>query len=145
MHKEQIEKFKDQFIEHRLTPQRRLVLEILMDNKDHHLSAEEVYRLSREKGEDIGIATVYRTLDLLEEMGLIHKLNFGDGRSRYELEHSPLEHQHHHLLCLNCQEIIEVEEDLLQRLEETIEKKHGFKIVDHRVQFFGYCQRCRET
>ncbi len=141
-----LSEIKEQFKEHRLTPQRRLVLEIFLENRDGHLSAEEVYQLSREKKGEIGLATIYRTLELLEALGLLHKINFGDGRSRYELvpvdysEH----HHHHHLVCLVCGGILEVEEDLLHQLEELIEAKHNFCIVNHNLQFFGYCSRCQQ-
>jgi len=135
-----------QFKEYRLTPQRRLVLQIFLENKERHLSAEEVYQFSRDKNEEIGIATVYRTLELLEGLGLLRKMNFGDGRSRYELIQPDVteHHHHHHLLCLSCNRIFEVEEDLLHNLEEIIEEKHHFSIVNHNVQFFGYCKYCRQ-
>ncbi|MEW5919477.1 MAG: transcriptional repressor [Bacillota bacterium] len=140
---------KNQFREHRLTPQRKLVLEIFLENKEHHLSAEELYQISREKGEEIGLATIYRTLELLEELGLLQKMNFGDGRSRYEL--GPMEtldrhhhHHHHHLICLECGRILEVEEDLLSQLEKVVEEKHNFQIINHYLQFFGYCPACRQ-
>ena len=141
---EPLEGIAEQFTKHRLTPQRRLVLEILSENKDLHLSAKEVYQALRKKGYEVGVATVYRTLDLLDEMGLIHRLNFGDGCNRFELSSLGLGHNHHHLLCLECRSITEVEEDFLQKLEETVEIKHGFRVTDHRVQLYGYCQKCRE-
>ena len=137
---------ESRFTEHRLTPHRRLVLQIFLENRDRHLSAEELYNLSREKEKEIGIATIYRTLELLEELGLLRKVNFGDGRSRYELIQMDLsEHHHHHLLCLSCNRIIEVEEDLLHQLEDTIEQKHHFSIVNHNLQFFGYCKSCQKN
>ncbi|RJX29248.1 MAG: transcriptional repressor [Dethiobacter sp.] len=144
--KKKISEMESQFKEHRLTPQRRLVLEIFLENKERHLSAEEVFQLSREKGEEIGLATIYRTLELLEALGLLRKMNFGDGRSRYELVQLDLteHHHHHHLVCLSCSRIFEVEEDFLHQLEEIIEQKHHFSIVNHNLQFFGYCKYCRQ-
>lgn len=142
-----IGEIKSQFGEHRLTPQRKLVLQIFMENKEQHLSAEELYQLSREKGEDIGLATIYRTLELLEELGFLQKMNFGDGRSRYELVPTDMQertHHHHHLICLDCGQILEVEEDLLNQLERVVEEKHNFQIVNHYLQFFGYCPTCRQ-
>ncbi len=139
-----IEAMESQFKEYRLTPQRRLVLEIFLQHRQRHLSAEEVFTFSRARGEEIGLATIYRTLELLEGLGLIHKLNFGDGRSRYEMAHQDLSHHHHHhLVCLGCDEIFEVEDDLLHQLEEVIEQKHGFDIVNHNLQFYGYCSKCQ--
>jgi len=141
--KKKISEMESQFKQYRLTPQRRLVLEIFLENREKHLSAEEIYQLSRQK-EEIGLATIYRTLDLLEELGLLSKINFGDGRSRYELIQDGLNdtHNHHHLICLNCGRIQEVEEDLLHKLEEIVERKHHFSIVNHNLQFYGYCNRC---
>ena len=131
------------FKDYRLTPQRRLVLELFWEHKDKHLSAEEVHRLLQDKEKQVGLATVYRTLDLLVELGLLHKHHFGDGRSRYESVQKTTEHHHHHLLCMNCQEILEVKEDLLHHLEKRIAEEHDFKVIDHQLQFFGYCSRCR--
>ncbi len=143
-----IGEMKNQFKEYRLTPQRKLVLEIFMENKDRHLSAEELYQLSRDKGEDIGLATIYRTLELLEELGLLQKMNFGDGRSRYEMVPTDMQarhhHHHHHLICLECGRILEAEEDLLNQLERVVEEQHNFQIVNHYLQFFGYCPSCRQ-
>lgn len=146
MVEDKISEMENHFKEYRLTPQRKLVLKIFLENKERHLSAEEVFRLSREKGEDIGLATIYRTLELLEELALLHKMNFGDGRSRYELTPSNVEqhHHHHHLVCLNCARIFEVEDDLLQQLESVVESQYRFKIVNHNLQFFGYCSKCRQ-
>ena len=144
MVEKKISEMENQFKEHRLTPQRRLVLEIFLENSERHLSAEEVFQVSREKGEDIGLATIYRSLDLLEELGLLHKMNFGDGRSRYEIASSNVEHHHHHhLVCLGCTRIFEVEDVLLHQLENVVENKYQFKIINHNLQFYGYCAVCR--
>ncbi len=140
----QLDDYKDKFKEHKLTPQRKLILEVLLENQDSHLSAEEVFKLVQEKNDDIGLATIYRTLDLLDELEVVHKLNFGDGRSRYELNKSDKKHHHHHLICMGCNEIIEVKDDLLQKLEKTIETEHKFEILDHRVKFYGYCPSCKQ-
>ncbi|MDW7651929.1 MAG: Fur family transcriptional regulator [Bacillota bacterium] len=142
--KKKLETFREQFKEHKMTPQRRTILETLLENPEEHLSAEELYALVKEKDPEIGFATVYRTLDLLDELNILHKLNFGDGRSRYELSHLQSEHHHHHLVCLECNQILEVKEDLLNQLESLIERENNFRIVDHRVQFYGYCDRCDE-
>lgn len=138
-----LEAYRRQFKDYKMTPQRRLILETLLENQDHHLSAEELYKLVHEKDKDVGLATIYRTLELLDELQIVQKLNFGDGRSRYELTqpHSD-QHHHHHLVCLRCQQIYEVKEDLLHQLETLIEREHGFQIQDHRVSFFGYCRDC---
>lgn len=131
---------------YKLTPQRKEILQIFIDSEDvKHLSAEEVYELLQQKEFDFGLATVYRNVELLYSLGILNKVEFGDGRTRYELSDSdPQIHQHHHLICLNCKKIIEFEEDLLEHLEIFIEKKSNFKIVNHEVKFFGYCSDCKD-
>ena len=97
----------------------------------------------REKDSDIGLATVYRALDLLSELGILVQVDFGDGCARYELNNAdPKAHHHHHLICLKCKNVIEFDEVLLDQLEAYIEKKSGFQIVNHEVKFFGYCSDC---
>ncbi len=126
----------------KLTPQRRATLEVLFNNQGQHLNTEEIYAIVKEKCPEIGLATVYRTLQLLDEMGLISKLNLDDGCSRYEFNNHDEDHQHHHLICQSCGAVIEVELDLLDQLEEAIEKEYRFRIKDHKVKFFGICSNC---
>lgn len=129
---------------HKLTNQRRVVLEILLENPGEHLSAEDVYDRLRDKGMDVGLATVYRSLELLAELGILQRMEFGDGCSRYELgDNDPLAHQHHHLICLRCGKVREFPDDMLDALEREISEKSGFKIDDHKVMFFGYCKECQ--
>ncbi len=125
---------------YKLTPQRRATLEVFSENRDKHLSTEEIYALVQEKYSKIGIATVYRTLQLFEQLGIINKLSFDDGCNRYELAGD--EEDHHHLVCLSCGRIQEVQEGLLGHLEKKIAEKTHFKVVNHRVKFFGYCGKC---
>jgi len=129
---------------YKLTPQRSAVLYILMENEGKHLTTEEVYELVKKEYPEIGLATVYRTLQILEELNFIFKLNLDDGRNRYELVHGEEDHYHHHLICTNCGSLIEVEGDLLEALEKQIEKKYNFKITNHILKFFGTCNKCKE-
>jgi len=126
----------------KLTTQRRAVLDVLMEHKGKHLSTEEIYEYVKEKCPEIGLATVYRTVQLFEEIKIIDRLNFDDGCSRYELIIDNEEHHHHHLICESCGRVIEVEEDLLEELEERIESKYYFKVKNHKVKFYGLCQKC---
>lgn len=130
---------------YKMTPQRKEILQIFIENEnDHHLSAEEVYDILKTKEFDFGLATVYRNVELLSSLGILSKINFDDGRTRYELNSSdPQTHQHHHLICLKCRKIIEFEEDLLDNLEKVINQKSGFDIVNHEVKFYGYCADCK--
>lgn len=142
---ESLEKLRDKLKEkgYKLTPQRRATLNTIIENKGKHLSTEEIYDRVKNKCPEIGLATVYRTLQLLDELGVISKINFDDGCARYELNTQEEDHQHHHLICLKCGKVIEVEMDLMETLEEEIEKNYDFEISDHRVKFFGHCSKCK--
>ncbi|MGL4761495.1 MAG: Fur family transcriptional regulator [Sarcina sp.] len=129
---------------YKLTPQRRAIVDIIMDSEKKHLTAEEIYDQVKINCPEIGLATVYRTILLLEEMGVIYKLDLNDGCSRYELANENENHRHHHLVCNSCGSVSEVEDDLLEELENEVEQKYGFKIEDHSVKFFGLCQKCRK-
>lgn len=127
---------------YKLTTQRRAVLDVIIENQEKHLSPEEIYDIVKIRYPEIGIATVYRTLQLLEKLNIIYRLNFDDGYNRYELNLDS--ENHHHLICLKCGDIMEVKLDLLENLENEIEDENGFKIVDHNVKFFGYCIDCQK-
>lgn len=130
---------------YKMTPQRKEILKIFVEHADsHHMSAEDVYSILQENDSEIGLATVYRALDLLSELGILFKIEFGDGCARYELNTTdPNVHHHHHLICVKCKKVIEFEEDLLDELEANIAEKSGFQILNHEVKFFGYCKDCR--
>jgi len=130
--------------ESKLTPQRRATLDVLLENQSNHLSTEEIYELVKEKFPDVGLATIYRTLQLFDDFGIIKKLNFGDGCYRYELSEDH-KHQHHHLICIKCGKVLEFDDDLLDDLEQKIEKNNDFKVVDHVVKFLGYCKECQQS
>ncbi|AGK97274.1 Fur family transcriptional regulator [Clostridium pasteurianum] len=144
---DEIEKLKNNLKQkgYKLTPQRRAVLDIIIQSEGQHLTAEEIYELVKVDCPEIGLATVYRTVLLLEELGVISKLDLNDGCSRYELVHENENHQHHHLICTNCGKVIEVEGDLLDSLEHTIEEKYVFKIKNHSVKFYGLCSDCNKS
>ena len=129
----------------KLTTQRRGVLDVLLDNNDKHLSTEEIYSFVKDKYPEIGLATVYRTVQLFEEMGIIDRLNFDDGCSRFELSSPTNDHHHHHLMCEKCNKVFEVENDLLADIESDIYKKYGFQVKNHNVMFYGYCKDCRQS
>ncbi len=122
------------------TRPRQQVLEVLLENSDKHISAEELHQMLGEHSAT-GLATVYRTLDLLTEVGIVQRLMFGDGCNRYELAGDA--HHHHHLVCDRCGGVWEVPLDLLDNLERLIEKKHKFLIKGHHLQFNGLCAKCR--
>lgn len=136
--KEKIKEHKYKF-----TTQRQDILQVFTESDENHMSAEDVYRAVKEVRPDIGLATVYRTLDLFVELNLLRKLDFGDGRARYELYNHDEPHFHHHLICLNCGVIREFRHDMLEPLEKMIMAKDQFEVVDHVLKFYGYCGECR--
>lgn len=125
---------------HKMTPQRWAIISIFLMNKGRHLSADDVYSILKETYPNNGIATVYRTLDLLEEIEVLKKHNFGDGRARYEIWDDD---SHHHLVCKQCGSITEVEDDLFRELEQCLQSKTGFRITDSVAKFNGVCATCQ--
>ena len=99
----------------------------------------------KEKAPDIGLATVYRTLELLLELKIVDKINFGDGVYRYDLRKDGDVHFHHHLVCMNCGSVHEIEDDLLLDVEKIVESDYDFKIKDHRLTFYGICSKCQDV
>jgi len=87
---------------YKLTPQREATVLVLLEHEADHLSAEDVFLLVKEKSPEIGLATVYRTLELLTDLKIVDKINFGDGVSRFDLRQEGSAHFHHHLICIEC-------------------------------------------
>lgn len=143
---DRLERIKQELHSHnyKLTPQREATVRVLLEHQDDHLSAEDVYLLVKEKAPEIGLATVYRTLELLNELKIVHKLNFGDGVARYEFRAEGAERHHHHLICVQCGAVDEILEDLLKNVEKKVEADFNFKILDHRLIFHGICHRCQQ-
>ena len=141
-----IERIKQQLhsARYKLTPQREATVRVLLEHEEDHLSAEDVYLLVKEKSPEIGLATVYRTLELLTELKIVDKINFGDGVSRYDLRQEGASHFHHDLVCRECGSVDEIQEDLIEDFEEFVEKHWNFKIIDHRLTFHGICHRCQD-
>jgi Fur family ferric uptake transcriptional regulator len=129
---------------YKLTPQREATVRVLLENEEDHLSAEDVYLLVKVKSPEIGLATVYRTLELLTELKVVDKINFGDGVSRYDLRQEGAAHFHHHLVCIECGAVDEIQEDLLEDVEAVVERRWNFIIKDHRLTFHGICYRCQD-
>ncbi|GAA3725513.1 Fur family transcriptional regulator [Salinicoccus jeotgali] len=130
--------------QYKLTPQREVTVRVLLENERDHLSAEDVFLKVKDKYPEIGLATVYRTLELLSELKVLDKINFGDGVSRYDLRKEGAEHFHHHLVCMECGAVEEIEEDLLGDVEKIVENDYNFKVLDHRLTFHGVCRDCQE-
>lgn len=139
-----IEKIKQQLQTrgYKLTSQREATVRVLLENEADHLSAEDVFMLVKDKAPEIGLATVYRTLELLSDLHVVEKMNFGDGVARYDLRNESTHHHHHHLICVQCGSVEEIMDDWLGPLEERLEKEYHFKVLDHRLDFQGVCRKC---
>lgn len=135
---------------YRMTLGREAILDVLA-NSDSHLSAEDIYMKVHPLYPNIGLTTVYRTLDILSNLGMVFKFDFGDGRARYELtEEQRSGNHHHHLVCTGCNRVInytdfvDEEIELLKKVEYALSKRHGFVITNHLIQFHGLCEKCRK-
>jgi Fur family ferric uptake transcriptional regulator len=124
---------------YRLTPQRIMVVDAL-HSVESHISAEEIFEKLKEKYPYANISTVYRTLELLKELGLAAEIEIGDGIARYHArEHS----KHHHLICHKCGTAIELPEADLQPLAASLLKNHKFKADVRHLAIFGLCSKCQ--
>ncbi len=133
----------------KLTPGREGIMSILSVAKEH-LSADDIHIKLRKDYPGIGLATVYRTLELLVKRNLVYKFDFGDGRARYEIiSDEKGKNHHHHLVCKKCSRVIDYndfidkEVELLQKTEKGLSQKYNFKITDHLIQFYGLCDKCK--
>jgi Fur family peroxide stress response transcriptional regulator len=125
---------------HRLTPQRMAVLRILAESSAHP-SAQDIYRQVQVDFPMTSLATVYKTITLLKEMGQVLELGFGDGSSRYDgRTHLP----HPHLVCVHCKTIVDWKSDALSDLAWQIAQESGYKIVGHRLDLLGLCPDCQK-
>ena len=138
-----LENFKKLLRVNRLkyTKQRELILEIIYDNSGH-FTPEDIYNLIKKSYPDIklGIATVYRTLTLLEEANLVSSISFGAQGKKYEFG---LGSHHDHLVCLECGDISEFYDETMERLQEKIAKKFNFKMTTHIMKIMGICSTCQ--
>ena len=125
---------------HSMTSQRRLLLELLRD-AEGHIDAKELYRRASAKDDSIGQATVYRSLNLFKELGLIDETRLGKIRCYYEIKQS-LEHQH--LVCRGCGKVMEFQNPHFQKLIEAVRREHGFKVTKAELYLEGYCTECEE-
>ena len=124
----------------KLTAPRNAILEILRQHR-HPMSNKEIFE-ALHKGE-CDLATVYRSMHLLEEMGMVKRFDFGDGVARFELLEEGDDGHHHHLVCTQCAEVIEIDECFSREVEEKIAARSGFKAVTHKLEFFGICPGCQ--
>jgi len=125
----------------KLTGERLTILASIFQ-RESHFDAETLHALLRTEGGDISRATVYRTLDLLVQSGLVRKNSLGASHANYEAAHG--DEHHDHLICLNCNKVVEFYRPDLENLQEGICADHGFKLVHHSLQIFGLCPACKD-
>ncbi|DAB31378.1 MAG TPA: transcriptional repressor [Sulfurospirillum sp. UBA11407] len=138
-------RFKD-LLKHnnlKFTKQREVVLKTLYNN-DEHFTPESLYLLIKETYPElnVGIATVYRTLNLLEESSIVTSISFGSAGKKYELANKP---HHDHLICKCCGLIVEFENGDIETKQEEIASKNGFKLTSHLMQLYGICENCQKS
>lgn len=125
----------------KVTLPRLKILEILEKSKEHHLSAEDIYRVLLDSGEDIGLATVYRVLTQFEDAGLVVRHHFESGQSVFEMDHGA---HHDHLVCVKCGGVEEFVDDIIEKRQEEIAKQAGYTITDHSLNIYGICKKCQK-
>jgi Fur family ferric uptake transcriptional regulator len=137
-----LERFRRHLRDRRLpvTRQRELVAQAVLLSEEH-LSVEAIQKRLRERGEHVGTATVYRTLEVLVESGLVRAHDFGEGFKRYEP--MPQQAHHEHLICVRCGRVVEFANDRLERMLPIIADEYAFQHQRHRVEVYGLCQECR--
>jgi Fur family transcriptional regulator, ferric uptake regulator len=124
----------------RSTAQRRLIVDTFFDG-GAHVTIEDLLGEVRAHDRGIGYATVYRTLKLLAECGVASERRFGDGLSRYELADD--DDHHDHLICTVCNSITEFEEPKIERLQEAVAVRYGFRVTSHKHEMYGVCAKCQ--
>lgn len=123
----------------KITGPRQAILDVLRKHQ-HPLSNKEIHAALG--GETCDLATVYRNLHTLEDMGLVRRFDLGDGVARFELLDENDDGHHHHLVCTACSAIVEIEDCVPAELEQRIAERHGFRNISHRLEFFGLCPKC---
>ena len=117
------------------------ILEIMEADENRHLSAEEIYKILSDAGNDVGLATVYRVLTQFESAGLVTRHHFEGGTSVFELNQG--EH-HDHILCVKCGRVDEFVDEVIEQRQKAIAEKAGFSMTDHCLYIYGICQDCQK-
>lgn len=122
----------------RVTPQRVIILEAMRE-AGGHLDADEIYRLARRKAPRLSLSTVYRTLAVLKEAGVVEELHLGEEHHHYEIKGEG----HHHLICRGCGKVVEFECPFSEELIRDLSKEYNFEITGIHLVLMGYCAQCR--
>jgi Fur family transcriptional regulator, ferric uptake regulator len=122
----------------KVTLPRVKILELLENSDQRHVSAEDVYKLLLEKGEEIGLATVYRVLTQFEAAGLVVRHNFEGGHAVFELDRGK---HHDHIVCVVCGKVEEFMDDIIEKRQQEIARQRGFEMVEHSLIIYGRCKK----
>jgi Fur family ferric uptake transcriptional regulator len=122
------------------TTPRLKVLQIFHAHERRHLTAEDVHRCMVEQRSDVGLATVYRVLGQLTDVGILSRNVFESGKAVYELQ---AEHHHDHLICLECGRVDEFSDDVIEQRQRSIAESSGYALAQHQLALYGYCPDCR--
>ena len=124
----------------KITGQRLAILEILQRHP-HPMTNKQIHAALPKQTCDL--ATIYRSMQMLEAMGIVKRYDFGDGTARFEIACHEEGCHHHHLVCTQCDTVVELEECFPERLEKKVAREHGFAQVTHKLEFFGLCPKCQ--
>jgi Fur family peroxide stress response transcriptional regulator len=125
----------------RLTSQRRLILHVLGES-NRHLDADALYDRVKARDPDVSLATVYRTLAMLREMGLVEEHLLGEDHGHYE---AVRKEPHYHFTCLRCGEVIEFDTPLVAQIEHELSRQEGVRVASTHLHVSGYCAQCKDT
>lgn len=125
----------------KVTLPRVKILQILEQHTRQHLSAEDIYRLLLQQGDDIGVATIYRVVTQCEQAGLVRRLQFEGDRAMFELACAD---HHDHIVCVRCGQVEEFRDETIESRQQEIAERAGFDIEDHTMVLFGLCPQCRQ-
>lgn len=125
----------------KITLPRVKILQILENARNHHVSAEDVYRILLESGEDIGLATVYRVLTQFEQAKLVTRHHFSEVYSVFELDHGT---HHDHLVCVKCNTVEEFVDPVIEERQRQVAENAGYTITDHSLNIYGICGKCQK-
>ncbi|HEY9815441.1 MAG: transcriptional repressor [Synechococcales cyanobacterium K44_A2020_017] len=129
----------------RMTPQRETILQAFQNlAKGKHLSAEDLYNRLHAQGENISLATIYRTLKLMARMGILRELELAEGHKHYELN-QPAPYHHHHLICVRCNQTIEFKNDSILRSGVKTADKNGYHLLDCQLTIHAICPACQRS
>jgi Fur family transcriptional regulator, ferric uptake regulator len=129
----------------RLTPQREVILQVFQNlPAGNHLSAEDLSNLLEAQGQPISLSTIYRTVKLMAQMGILRELELAEGHKHYELN-QPYPYHHHHLICIKCSKTVEFKSDPVLKIGAKTAQKEGFHLLDCQLSIHAICPQCQRS